>query len=232
MKVKVIGKYGRYCAKNEATNCFLLQTDNGKNIVVDMGSGSLSKLQNYIDIAQIDMVIITHLHFDHMCDLGTLAYAVQYLKMPQLVVYMPKKPSNVASVLSMPQFEVKFIQNELELCVDNIKIQFKNTLHPVETYSLVIESANKKLVYTSDSADEKLIKENCKGANIVICNTCILDTEYKEGAPHCRVKTFAEAVPKDCKMYLAHLTSGDEDKILQEAKQYHSNAEIVCDFEL
>ena len=79
MEFKVIGEYGRYPAYNKATNCYLIKTDNGKNILIDLGSGALSLLQKHIDISKIDVVIITHLHFDHACDLGVLSYSIGYL---------------------------------------------------------------------------------------------------------------------------------------------------------
>ncbi len=231
MKFYAIGKYGRYAGKNESTNCFLIKTDNGKNIVIDLGSGSISKLQNYIDLSAIDILIVTHLHFDHMCDLGTLGYAMQYLKLPRLKVYMPKSPEGVANILNMPQFDIEYIDKNTRFCVDNVNFSFMFSPHPVECYSVIIKNDGKKLVYTSDCADSEQIKNNCAEADVVIANTCILDKDYKQTAPHCSVKTFAENVPNECKLYLAHLTAGDENLILAEAKKYHINAEIVCNFE-
>lgn len=232
MRVKVIGKYGRYAPKNEATNCYLLQTDNGKNIVIDFGSGALSGLQKFIDISNIDMVIITHLHFDHSCDLGVLSYALGYLKLNNIKVYMPKTPEVMNSAFNMSNFDIECLDENTRFTVDNVQFTFAKSPHPVETYSVIISYNDKKIVYTSDCSDDSVIKKNTLGADIVIGDACILEKDYKKGCPHISVKGLVQNVPSDCKVYLAHLTCGDEDNILNEGKKYNQNAEIVKDFEV
>lgn len=232
MKVKVIGKYGRYCPKDEATNCYLITTDLGKNILIDFGSGALSKLQKYIDITSIDMVIITHLHFDHACDLGVLQYALGYLGANKIPVYMPNSPKLMFDVFSSNMFDIKVLNESVSFCVDNITFQFVKSPHPVETYAVIMTAKGKKVVYTSDCSDGEVLSKNTMSADIVIGDACILDSDYKIGAPHVSVRTLAESVPKNCKLYLAHLTCGDEDKILSEALAFHVDSEIICDFEI
>lgn len=232
MKIKVIGKYGRYCPANDCTNCYLIETDNGKNILIDMGSGALSKLQNILEISKIDMVIITHLHFDHMCDLGVLSYAIGYLKLNKIKVYMPKTPEGVRDVLNFSQFDIEYINETSQFCVDGIHFSFAKSPHPVETYSVKIVCNGIEIVYTSDCQDVNVLYETCKNANVVIGDACILDKDYNKNAPHISVKMLAQSVPKNCKLYLAHLTAGDEDEILREALKFNCNAEIVKDFEI
>ncbi len=230
MKIKVIGKYGRYAPFNAATNCYLIQSESGKNIVLDLGSGGLSGLQKYIDIKDIDMVIITHLHFDHASDLGVLAYSLGYLGLNKLKVYMPETPEILKECFVTNQFDITYINDKLRL--DSVVFSFVQSPHPVETYSVIITEKNKKLVYTSDCSMAGIIKSNTAGANVVIGDSCILQENHKIGAPHISVKELAENVPADCKLYLAHLTFGQENEILKEAKTFHPNAEIVKDFEL
>ncbi len=232
MKIKVIGKYGRYAPFNAATNCYLIQSESGKNIVLDLGSGGLSGLQKYIDIKDIDMVIITHLHFDHASDLGVLAYSLGYLGLNKLKVYMPETPEILKECFVTNQFDITYINDKLRFNVDSIDFNFAKSPHPVETYSVIMTEKNKKLVYTSDCSMAGIIKSNTAGANVVIGDSCILQENHKIGAPHITVKELAENVPADCKLYLAHLTFGQENEILKEAKTFHPNAEIIKDFEL
>lgn len=232
MKIKVIGKYGRYAPFNAATNCYLIQSDSGKNIVLDLGSGGLSGLQKYIDIKDIDIVIITHLHFDHASDLGVLAYSLGYLGLSKLKVYMPETPEILKECFATNQFNIAYINDKLRFNVDNIDFNFAKSPHPVDTFSVIMTENNKKLVYTSDCSMAGIIKANTADADIVIGDSCILQENHKIGAPHISVKELAENVPEDCKLYLAHLTYGQENEILLEAKTFHPNAEIVKDFEL
>src|SRR3712207_7551620 len=53
MKITVIGCWGAYPEKNEATTGYLLQTGE-HNILIDCGSGILSRIQEYIPLNKID----------------------------------------------------------------------------------------------------------------------------------------------------------------------------------
>lgn len=74
MKLTVIGCYGGFPAAGEATSGYLFES-NGFRLLVDCGSGVLSKLQQYIDIEELDAVLLSHYHHDHIADIGPLQYA-------------------------------------------------------------------------------------------------------------------------------------------------------------
>lgn len=231
MRVRVLGCYGRYAPVGGATSGYLVTTDSGKNIVIDMGSGCLSKLQQYISIRDIDMVILSHLHFDHCSDMGTLNYASAYLGMGNIKVYMPATPKDMYAVISMG-FDSQIITEDRVIELGGVRITFAKTTHPVETYAVSITENGKTLCYTSDCALASDIRDLVAKAHVVIGDGCILDSEHHDSAPHLSVKQLAECVPDGTKLYLAHLTSGQESQILTEAKAIHSDSELVRDFEL
>src|SRR5690625_2660784 len=74
MKVTIIGFWGGYPAAGGATSAYLVEEKDFK-LLVDAGSGSLSKLQKYINISDLDAVIVSHYHHDHVADIGVLQYA-------------------------------------------------------------------------------------------------------------------------------------------------------------
>src|SRR5699024_12160971 len=69
MKVTVIGCWGGYPAPDGATSAYLLEKD-GFRLMVDMGSGALAKIQTYVHVMDIDAVILSHYHHDHIADIG------------------------------------------------------------------------------------------------------------------------------------------------------------------
>lgn len=75
MKLTIIGCHGAYPVKNGATSGYLLE-EGDTRVLLDCGSGVLSRLQNIIDLKELDGVILTHYHPDHCADLGCLQYAV------------------------------------------------------------------------------------------------------------------------------------------------------------
>lgn len=231
MKVNVLGCYGRYAPYNGATSGYLLNSDNGKNIIIDFGAGVLANLQKYISIDNIDIIILTHLHFDHVSDIGTLKYALGYLGVKGIKLYLPKTPSIMSDLLISNDFEVHYLDDQTHFEIDDIKFSFVKTNHPIETYAVRVAYKDKILAYTSDCKVQDMAKIT-ENANVVIGDACILDSVWSENSPHLSVRQLATNIPKNCKLYLAHLTSGDEEKILKEAITYHSESSLVKDFYL
>lgn len=231
MEVKVLGCYGRYAPVDCATSGYLIKTSCGKNIVLDLGAGCLSTLQEYIDIEQIDMIILSHLHFDHVSDIGILKYARGYLGLDNIDLYMPKTPSDMFGVLSSG-YNANIINDGLVVNCYGVGIKFVSNHHPVETYAVEITEGQNILVYTSDCMTAEDVIRSTANANCVIGDACILHRDWRKNAPHLSVKMLSESVPADAKLYLSHLTSGDEQEILDEASNYHDNCQLIIDFKM
>ncbi len=79
MKLTVIGHWGGYPKAGEASSGYLLEHD-GFKLLVDCGSGVLSFLQNHLTVTDLDAVLISHYHPDHVADIGVLQHAllIQY----------------------------------------------------------------------------------------------------------------------------------------------------------
>ena len=231
MEVKVLGCYGRYAPVGCATSGYLIKTNSGKNIVLDLGSGCLSVLQKYIDIKDIDAIILSHLHFDHVSDIGVLKYAMGYLGAKNIDLYMPNTPSDMFSILS-GGYNTHIITDNLALDCYGVGIEFISNHHPVQTYAVKITEGENVLVYTSDCMTADDVIRSTANATCVIGDACILHSDWIENAPHLSVKMLSESVSVGVKLYLAHLTSGIEQEILEEASIYHDDCHLVIDFEL
>lgn len=71
MNLTPVGIWGGYPKANEATSAFLLEYE-GFHCLIDCGSGVLASLQNFLPLAQLDAVVLTHYHADHIADIGSL----------------------------------------------------------------------------------------------------------------------------------------------------------------
>ena len=82
MRLTIIGCTGSFPGPNSPASCYLLSaTDYAGHtwrVLMDMGNGSLGVLQRYIDLAEIDAILISHLHPDHCIDLSGLHVAVKW----------------------------------------------------------------------------------------------------------------------------------------------------------
>ena len=68
MRMTVYGNNATCPEADGACSCFLIEAE-GRRILLDMGNGSLAKLQKDVDLAALDLIAISHLHFDHFGDL-------------------------------------------------------------------------------------------------------------------------------------------------------------------
>ncbi|MCH5463154.1 MBL fold metallo-hydrolase [Lactobacillus sp. LC28-10] len=73
MKITVLGYYGGYPANGVGTSSYLIES-NGYHLLMDCGSGALLSLEKVLDPLQLDAVILSHYHHDHVADVGVLQY--------------------------------------------------------------------------------------------------------------------------------------------------------------
>jgi ribonuclease BN (tRNA processing enzyme) len=77
MELTVLGTSGNWPGPGGATSGFLVQ-HGGFNLWVDAGTGTFSRLQHHIAVADIHAVLVTHAHPDHFVDLYSCFYGRHY----------------------------------------------------------------------------------------------------------------------------------------------------------
>src|SRR5690625_433624 len=150
MKVTVIGHWGGYPAPDGATSAYLLEQD-GFCLLVDMGSGALSKVQKYIHVMDIDAVVLSHYHHDHIADIGVLQFAwlVQsYLRKRKgiLPIYGHAEDETGFKSLTHQYTEGIAYDTSKELEIGPFMISFLKTIHPVPCYGMRITDGKHTIV--------------------------------------------------------------------------------------
>jgi len=77
VRITVLGKSPAWPDAGGACSGYLVQ-DGDTSLLVDCGSGVFSKLRATIDYAEVDAVVITHLHADHIIDLIPFGTALSF----------------------------------------------------------------------------------------------------------------------------------------------------------
>lgn len=75
MRLTAVGTSGSFPGAGNAASCYLLTWEDGARewrVVLDLGSGALGALQEYIDALELDAVVLSHLHPDHCLDMTGL----------------------------------------------------------------------------------------------------------------------------------------------------------------
>lgn len=173
---------GAYPANGMATSSYLVESD-GFKLLVDAGSGSFQNLCQLMEPTDIDAVILSHYHHDHIADVGVLEYAFQLkpvlegLPAKQLTIYGHSQSEKFAD-LTLPNVSTGVAYNPDDvLRVGPFKITFLKTIHPVICYALRIEDKHTKkvLVYAADSAYLADFITFAKDADLFLADGMLLD---------------------------------------------------------
>ncbi|MGJ9382599.1 MBL fold metallo-hydrolase [Salipaludibacillus sp. CF4.18] len=232
MKLTVIGFWGAYPEKNEATSCFLLE-EAGKSILLDCGSGAVAQLQNYLDLHTLDAVILSHYHHDHVADLGVLTYSrvvdinLNKTEKP-LKIYAHKEDLTGFEKLGKPPFtEVTSYQLDSIVKFGPFTITFQKTDHPAPCYAMRIESSetNHTIVYTADTTFQESLIPFARNASLLIAETSFYADQSAEKFGHMNSREVAmlakESETKE--VVLSHLPHfGDHQQLVNEVAKTYS----------
>jgi ribonuclease BN (tRNA processing enzyme) len=157
MKITILGNGAAYPGVDQACSGYLVQEGNTR-LLVDCGTGVLSKLQQFLTLLEVSDIVITHLHADHFIDLIPYRYALHYgienLDNHKPCLYLPpdgiKGLHQVVSPFAENDsffhdvFKVSEYDPESPLKIGNLFLQFALVKHYIPTYGISI-TCNKTL---------------------------------------------------------------------------------------
>lgn len=155
----------------------------GKNILVDPGPESLSRLLSYVpkfNPEKIDAVILSHKHIDHSADINVyLDILTQggFKKNGMLVAPADAFGEDGVIYKYLLEFlkEIKIIKPDFEFTVGEIKIKFPiKHKHRVETYGFKLTYNNYSISYITDTKFFPELIPDYK-ADIIIVNLIKLE---------------------------------------------------------
>jgi ribonuclease BN (tRNA processing enzyme) len=165
---------------------YLVEAD-GYRLMLDCGNGSLSNLQRTCDVAEVDAIIISHMHPDHFADLYGFYYALRFHPDgPRGVpVYAPEGamafvaqllPHEAhATLLEFCQFQSAKAGDRMELGPFTVELFAAN--HPLETLASRVQRDGKVLAYSGDSAASDEMVACARDADLFVCDSTWLERE-------------------------------------------------------
>jgi len=229
MEITIVGCWGGYPKANEASSGYLLEHD-GFQLLIDCGSGVLSKLQNLIKPGDLDGVILSHYHADHIADIGVLQHArlIQGIlgdPLPCLPIY-----GHTLNNQEFPKLTYKEItkgigyQSNETLAVGPFNISFLQTEHPVPCFAMRIQAGQKVVVYTGDTSFKEELVGFCQGADLLLCECNLYgDLNGKTAGHMTSFDAGTLANRADVKqLVLTHLPHfGNLNQLVNEASQFY-----------
>ncbi len=224
MILKILGCNGPYPAPGGACSGYLVESDSGRTkLILDLGSGTLSRLmENIASLGEIDAVILSHLHFDHMSDVPVLGYMLDFSDLETLKLICPETPVEQRKLIK-GKFDV---YPPADTVIGEFKIEFVKVRHPVETYAVRLSCDGSVLVYTGDTNECTEISLFCDGADTVLADCGLSGGDWSKSKPHLSPEKCAE-LARDAKvreLILTHLSPRyDPEELLDEAQHIFPN---------
>ena len=205
MKLTTLGCWGAYPYKDEGTTSYLLTGEDGFQLLIDCGSRALNELEKEISPLDLDAVIISHYHPDHVADLGVLRPYFQlypkHLWTPQVLpIYGHDQDTYEFSKLTLDGVSEgrAYNVNGLEQ-IGPFDITFIKTVHPVVCYAIrIVERTTGQIfVFTGDTGYFEDLDKFAAGADFLLADVYL----YEGNENH-----------------IAHLTTKEAGQIASAAK--------------
>lgn len=169
MELTVLGKYGPYGKAGGGCSSSYLVRNRDDFIVLDMGSGTLSRLMAKVDIKKIKHIFISHLHYDHTSDLLVFRYLLEELSQ-SVNIYTHQEDSPWYNILfNHPNFNVININENTIINIGSMELSFLPMKHTVEDYAILIKG-DKTLCYTGDTLYNDNILKCFEASDLVLAD--------------------------------------------------------------
>lgn len=228
MRLKVIGFWGGYPSVDEASSMYTLEKD-GFTLLLDVGSGGLSKLQKYKQVSEIDAVILSHYHPDHVSDVGVLQHALIVQahitgKTDKLPIYGHQEDMAFFETLEDDFTEAIAYDPNEALKIGPFFIRFLRTKHSVACYGMRITDGKSTLVYTADSAYQPEWIPFSRNADVLLTECNFYAGQDAAVAGHMNSEEVAK-IAKDAavkRVILTHLPHfGVHAELVEEVKDFY-----------
>ncbi len=217
MELIVIGCDGTYPSANGACSGYLVMAGETK-ILMDCGSGVLSKLMAMMDPAKLNALVLTHWHNDHASDMLVLRYYLQ-IHQKKLIVYAPLEQHPLMNLCEGNEFILRDINDLTE--IGDFMVQTHKVSHSVPCYAIRLSNNEKSLVYTGDTNRWENIVDFCHGTDALICDATFHTDEWNENLPHLTAAQAAQLgqASQSKRLILTHFQPGSDGlSLLSEAK--------------
>jgi len=236
MKLTVLGCYGPYPAAGGACSGYLLE-EGGCRILIDCGSGVLSRLQRHLKPWELKAVVLSHLHFDHTADLMVMRYALDYARMKGLfpealpLYSPPETASELQRLLYKELFEPVAIGAAESLQIGPFHFTFMEAVHALPCLAMRVETERGVLVYSGDTEYFDGLIDLAAGADLFLCEANFQEADMAASpANHLSAAQAARLAARAGvkRLLLTHLHPERRPAIsLEEAQELYAGAEMA-----
>lgn len=214
----VLGCSGSYAGPDGACTGYLVETES-TSVWLDAGPGTLANLQKHHDLADLDALVLTHEHADHWLEVPVLINALRYyVGRLGLPVYSNASTREMAArVMDDPvgiaeAFDWHTVADGDEVTIGDQRWRFADTLHYVPTLAVRVDSADRSLIFSSDTGPGWTPQWSGGAPDLFLCESTFAVREGNEGIQHLSSSEAAE-IATTCdaqRLVLTHMAPGQD----------------------
>ncbi len=193
--IQFLGSGDAFGSGGRFQTCILVETA-ASRFLLDCGASSLVALKRYgVDPAQIDVILLTHLHGDHFGGLPFFILDAQLVSRrtrPLVIAGPPSSPDRIRSAMEVlfpgsaqvqPKFALKFIElpERTRTAVGDLYVTAYPVIHAsgATPYALRVECAGKVVAYSGDTEWTETLVEAANQADLFICEAYYFEKKMK-----------------------------------------------------
>ncbi|HUG83690.1 MAG TPA: MBL fold metallo-hydrolase [Euzebya sp.] len=240
-RLTIIGSAGTHASADRVCSSYLL-SHGGTNLLLDVGSGSLHNLCKVMDVADLDAILISHMHPDHFLDLYGLQYALRFHpgNPGPIPVYAP--PDAFEAFISLlPEESVQKMADLLHfravaagdtLAVGSLRTELFAMNHPLECLGSRTTAGDHVVAFTGDTAPTDQITPLAQQADLFLCDATWTESQRPLPADvHCTGLEAgqAAAAAEVKRLVITHVSPyNDPQAVAKEAAKAYGGAIIVA----
>ncbi|WP_152361377.1 MBL fold metallo-hydrolase [Microlunatus speluncae] len=251
MKLTIVGCSGSGSGPDSPASSYLVQADHqGRtfSLLLDLGPGSFGGLFRYLDPADLDAVLFSHLHPDHCLDLCALYVGASYSATAPwrpATVFGPagtaERMVRAYDVAAPPGVEpaepARGIADFFDYRtwqpsqpIGPFEVTVTRVAHPVEAYAIRLTERTEtepSLVFSGDTGPSESLTELARGADLLLIESSFLDVPGNPAGLHLSGREAAEtgAAAGVGAIVLTHIPPWhDPERVLAEATPHFAGS--------
>ncbi|MGH2856799.1 MAG: MBL fold metallo-hydrolase [Solirubrobacteraceae bacterium] len=192
MLVTVLGKSPAWEDAAGACSAYLVRQDDF-TLLLDCGNGAFSKLRTESDYAELDAIVVTHMHADHFFDLIPLAFALTYsprwsttARPPRPRLHLPRGGLAVlrrvgaclgAEGLVETAFEPREYAPGEMLAIGPLSARTQAVPHYVPTCAISLHGNGGRFVFGADCCPNGELVKLAAGAELLLIEATLAEPE-------------------------------------------------------
>jgi ribonuclease BN (tRNA processing enzyme) len=182
VKLTVLGCSGSLPGPDSPASGYLVEAD-GYRVLLDLGHGAFGALQRYVDPADVDAIILSHLHADHCIDLTAYIVALRYGGDGYRLRSAADRIPLIGPTGTRDRLETAYDPLARKLGLRELfsfgghvdgefgpfEVAFATANHPVPASAIRLRQGGRTLVYSGDTGECDELVDLARDADLLLC---------------------------------------------------------------